>query len=1172
MKNPTPFQKKALDFTSNILLSANAGSGKTFVLSKRFVEILLNENIEIDNVVAITFTDKAAGELNKKIANELNDRIENEKDPGIIGKLVTIKRQLVFANISTIHSFCVDILREFSPDANIDANFIPIDSNTAEDLIELSVDETITSLLNSQDESNSIKYLFRLLGSKNRVASVIQKSIDRRRNIEKLIEKIYQNSVHSIANSLSEIIEEYNNSLFNKIISDVIGNIEFINNKIVEVEPTNEIGLNVKNILENISSELKFENLIHKVNEIFGLIMTAGSNQTVRKVKYLGKKGDELSLLVNQLEQSYDELKPILAADFSPKATLELANFGKCFSNVFKKANDLYLAKKKQHGYLDYEDLLLFVLRIIEKTDVIQYLRNKYRYIMIDEYQDTDEIQYNIFMPILDFLKHGNLFVVGDEKQSIYMFRDAELGVFNETKQQVQNDQLNGKILNLPHSFRMSPNIVLFINKLFKKLFENPNPLFNEVNYSDLICAVDPNEKGAVEFLISTDEEESNEVCNIGNKIIELVNSKKLKFNEIGILCRKRKYFAELENHFAEKNIPFVVVGGKGFYQRQTVYDIYNYLSFLINIDDDKALVGILRSPFFLLSDKQLLLISLEEGNTFYAKLKSYCRKNELSKIIEKLDRHIKLASSLESYNLLRTILNESGYWAVIASKKNSEQEIANLEKMISIARDFSTKSFKTLFDFTLFLRDSIELSDDEGQAQVTEEKNAVNLLTIHQAKGLEYKCIFLFKCNENEREDSVKAKTIMFDKNFGFLAKVHLDKKYFLKPATPALVAYYNYINKKEENAEFKRLLYVALTRAMNYLYITATINSNKVNNYTFLNLISQGLNIKFVEDKLLLSDEVEFMEEINGKYEFSSQDISTEVLISKKINNVNLIESISNGKQPPKKYLVHRIKDYAKKEIISATKISMYNQCPVKYQLTYEIGFSSLLSFIKNEKKLYEFNDKEDSDLKLYAAMKGKIIHSLLNENVTVENLESSIEKKISYENLTDFEKAKLTRNIKILLELYLNSKSYSQISEFNNYKNEYEIYCEEGEHYLYGIIDKVIFHNDKIIVIDYKTDSVDKNEIINRAESYFHQLKFYAYLLSKLYPDTLSYEIQLLFLNHPDTLISQNITNENLSNFKIELNEAIRKIHENSFSKNYNHCSKCHFSIEGNKCVLP
>ncbi|NMB80229.1 MAG: UvrD-helicase domain-containing protein, partial [Ignavibacteria bacterium] len=146
MKQLTPYQKDALNYSANILLSANAGSGKTFVLSKRFVEILVNEGIDIDNIVAITFTDKAAGELNKKIADEIELRIVNETDEKILRKLEQIRSQLVSANISTIHSFCINILKEFAPEAGIDANFIPIDQATADELLSLSIEESLSQL------------------------------------------------------------------------------------------------------------------------------------------------------------------------------------------------------------------------------------------------------------------------------------------------------------------------------------------------------------------------------------------------------------------------------------------------------------------------------------------------------------------------------------------------------------------------------------------------------------------------------------------------------------------------------------------------------------------------------------------------------------------------------------------------------------------------------------------------------------------------------------------------------------------------------------------------------------------------------------------------------------------------------------------------------------------
>ena len=207
---------------------------------------------------------------------------------------------------------------------------------------------------------------------------------------------------------------------------------------------------------------------------------------------------------------------------------LELAKFGRIFIYFFNKALQLYTEKKHEAGYLDYEDILLFTQKVLENEEVRKSLSEKFKYIMIDEYQDTNELQYNIFLPILDYLKKGNLFVVGDEKQSIYMFRDAELEIFNKTKNEITESAGEESLLSLPDSFRMAQNLCLFINVLFKNLFAKPNSLFNEVTHSEVVCARDDNEKGNVEILLaeSTDDEDEEiaEANLVTAKILKLKN------------------------------------------------------------------------------------------------------------------------------------------------------------------------------------------------------------------------------------------------------------------------------------------------------------------------------------------------------------------------------------------------------------------------------------------------------------------------------------------------------------------------------------------------------------------------------------------------------------------------------------------------------------------------
>ncbi|MDH7606051.1 MAG: 3'-5' exonuclease, partial [Melioribacter sp.] len=617
-----------------------------------------------------------------------------------------------------------------------------------------------------------------------------------------------------------------------------------------------QIAIDVVAILSKYPKAKKIKEKITLIKLIDEKIIT-DSSRTVRKTGYLNKNRDDYSKEINTAEEIFSIMKNFYDIQNDNKLHFELARFGKNFIDIYNYVLNVYSEKKHQRSYLDFEDILLFTQNILKLDDVKLYLQKKYKYIMIDEYQDTNELQYKIFMPILDDLKTGNLFVVGDEKQSIYMFRDAELEIFNRTKEEIKRSEPEGKLLNLPHSFRMAPQIILFTNKLFSKLFTNPEPFYNEVEYSELICTKDETEEGTVEFILADAAKEITEAEMVANKIIEITSgaSKKVEFRDIGILCRKRDYFEELEKEFIKKKIPYIIVGGKGFYQQQIIYDIYNYLSFLINQNDDAALIGILRSPFYTISDTELYEISLEEGKNFFEKFINKSSQNENYKtIVNQILKHIDMAISSELYALIRQILLDTNYWAVIASKRNSEQELANINKLISLARNYSKKSFKNLYDFVFALKNSIKTIEDESQAQIVKDEDAVKLLTIHQAKGLEYKAVFIYGCNGYTKEDSVRTRGMNIDKVFGFLVKVPLNNDYYDGYYTPPVAALYNYINYKKNIAEIKRLIYVAVTRAMNYLYISLTHKDFKPQRDSFFYFINEGLKLDFSADELIL------------------------------------------------------------------------------------------------------------------------------------------------------------------------------------------------------------------------------------------------------------------------------------------------------------------------------
>lgn len=1170
MPELTREQKEALDIKNHISLTANAGSGKTFVLSKRFVEILLNEPVDLSNIVAITFTDKAAGELNKKIAGEIEQRILTEKDNTRRSRLENARNQLVSANISTIHSFCIDILKEFAPEAQIDANFIPIDQQASDELIELSIDESINELIKDPGLEKELKYLVRFFGSKKKLIDVLVDSIQKRKTIQKVQDTIYSGDDAAVCGYYESSFKKGFNEIFVIQIKKLFTALGKINEHIIANAKTKDTASAVKGILLKYDLNAPAIDQINLLSEINKLVLTGAGE--LRSRGYLNSDRDDYINEIDEVQSFFKTLKIFFEIDTSWNSTLELIQFGRNFLKIFGHTLNVYSAKKKQKGYLDFEDILMFTQQVIQLPGVQASLKNKFSYIMIDEYQDTNELQYEIFMPILDHLRSGNLFVVGDEKQSIYMFRNAELEIFNKTKNEIVSAQKTGRLLSLPHSFRMTAQLVAFTNVLFGSLFKDASPVFNEVEYNDLICAKAEDEKGSIEILLADPAEDLEESELTARKILTLLNSGGAKLKDFAVLCRKRNSFAELEKAFVRHQIPYSIVGGKGFFQRQSVYDVYNYLAFLLNNEDDAALVGILRSPFFNLSDLHIYAIASCEGNTFFKKLEKISgQKQQYKEIFTKLNENIKIAFSMEIYLLIRKILLESNYWAVISAKQNSSQEIANIEKLLLLARGFSQKSFKNLYDFTSSLLDSIQSFEDEGQAQVVKDENTVKLMTIHQAKGLEFKIVFLYGCDESAQDNFVKAKSLEIDKNLGLLAKIPQKNNYFYKYSSAPVIALHNYILRKKTSAENQRLLYVAVTRAINHLFFCGTKRKTYAKD-SFLSLVSEGLGLDLNSEGIEISALVEYLKFEGNNFDSANDTVSVSIPITKNIAEPGKLNVDTGNNSGKINILTHRIDDVPEREIISATKISMFSQCPVKYELTYVLGYSTIYNIVKEKENEYEFNYNEDDELKKYAQVRGKLIHAALKDEVEQGSLIEYLNRRIISESIneTDEKKSNLIESIAGDITKFYRSKTFSDLAANPNAKNEYEVYCAEGVHYLYGIVDKLIIEKDILTIIDYKTDKISNELLKQRSSDYLPQLKFYAYILSKLYKDINKFKLVLIFLAHPDSLYPIEIDRSELSGFGTELENAIYKINTNNFEPNLNHCPKCHYALKGNQCV--
>ncbi|OGU55249.1 MAG: hypothetical protein A2006_07260 [Ignavibacteria bacterium GWC2_35_8] len=1200
----TPYQSKALNYKKHISLTANAGSGKTFVLSKRYLEIAVNENLPLRNIAAITFTDKAAGELYQKIAKEIEARIKDAKEKSSIEQLELIRRQLVSANISTIHSFCIDILREHPVEAGIDANFTPIDEIFADEMIELSVEEVIKSSLENSTDENKLKYLIRFFSSKFILSRELTLSIKHRRNLLSLAKHIYSKSTDEIANHFYETFFSITENVLKESVPLLLETALKINSVVLNGSPKNPTAIEIKHILMKIENEKNVQKLLVLLGNLREKILIKSGTVAIKG--YLNR--DDSNTLRQEcsfVEDYLGKLRYFEIPDNHSEIEIELAKFGRLFIHFFNRTLELYSEKKKEAGYLDYEDILLFTQNILQNEDVRKSLSEKFKYIMIDEYQDTNELQYNIFLPILDNLRKGNLFVVGDEKQSIYMFRDAELEIFNKTKNEITVSAGRESLLSLPDSFRMAPNVCLFINALFNNLFHNPNPLYNEVEHSDVVCARDDNERGNVELLLAEsandEDEEIAEANLLTERILRLKNQDspevKINWGDIAILCRKRKSFIELEKSFIRKKIPYAIIGGKGFYQRQSIYDIYNYFSFLLDQNDDTALVGILRSPLFSVSDSEIFEISLNQEANFWSKLKSYSFSNPtMLNIVEYLEENISLVSKVEISFLLRKIISETGYLSLLNNKVNSVQEQANVTKLINLTINFFAEGFRTLYDYLNFLREAIGEVEDESQAVISDELNSVKIMTIHQAKGLEFPVVILYRCGESSRKQGVKTKSILVNKEFGLLTKVPLDENYFGEYHPAPIVRLNDYIADRKNIAEIKRLFYVGITRAKNQVFISASLNSAlSVKEDSFIGLLQQGLNIDFNSQLFTLRSKLKLLAKKDDKYIGDEKDLEIEVPIIKIIHPLAVPKT--GAEQLPKieSFMAEHIDDKPIGEIISATKLSVYNQCPLKYRLIYELGFSNLIienrkwlnsQKIVNKSKQFDFNTKEEELLASsngeetsrtevkFAQVKGTLIHKLLSEEAAETELSVKVDTYLK--NMIDKEEwlsnqfADLKQDIINNLSIYFKSDNYNRLKEFAVYKNEFEIYHQHDDYYLYGIIDKLIISKDKIVIVDYKTDLITLDEVQERASQYFTQLKFYSYIAGKLFKAITDFELRIVFLKHPNEVITLNIGLKELVKIEHEIEMMVKKVREQTPEKNLDHCNNCVFLIKNN-CIV-
>ncbi len=1189
-------QKKAHDLNRHISVTAGAGSGKTAVLVHRYVKILLETDLHPSQVVAITFTRKAAAELKQRIITELEARLQQE--PGNT-KLESIKTGMLSAQISTIHSFCARILREYPVEARVDAGFRELQGILQRLTLRDTIESTLREIGDCPEEDEirvKLVELLRIFG-KTRLERHLNELVNQREAVDRLMCGLYSHTDSEVL----DIWHEYVQSQLTQSLVNQFPREDWLRclNRVLEVAT----GRNASIVLElvgSISPELAILNIIPIFVELAPLILTKDGK--ISKRDFLGL-GVEIDTIKEDIDFLVRAAKHVLSFPSITNDDELLVHVTRSLLAVYDEVRHTYEHYKLQTGQLDFDDLQIKVRDLLKQESIHEQIAQRYPYIMVDEYQDTDQLQYEI----LDLLavinentrkqkpsdsKLDNLFIVGDEKQSIYGFRGADVRVFDRTRKDIidyqsrlieqselmqdfawqeetleaSDSEKHGE-LHLPENFRLLRNLVGFVNLVFEPLMKGRNEF--EVKYEPLIQGRTTDHPGDVELLIGSTEQAADEYKLVASRIRHLVGTgetiwtdegdgekpRPIRYGDIAILIRTRTRLPEIESALFNAEIPYKITGGLGFYQRQEIYDIGNYLQFLADPANDVALAGILRAPFFGVSDVELYEVTQPSSTTsFWQKVQDYVdwtdqpSASPIDSAVGILRSHLEICHRIPPSELIRKIVNDTGMVGVLAVGQNGEQRWANYEKLLGIARGFERLGFTDLFDFLEQLDLLIEEEEGEGQATTQLTAEAVEIMTIHAAKGLEFPVVILPNLDRGFRSDQEP----FIDDLLGIgFRPADPEKNY--KQSDPGATQLMRVRAKNKTEAEEQRLFYVATTRARDRLILSGT--ADKRGNATcWLNWLFDALEISDIP----LEGELLHPMTIQASSEKKATSIDLPIRIIKSLDEPDSVEEKALTPSPSTEFPAFHIEPLIASAIgktFRVVDLIAYARCPTRFYLQHQIQMP--------------ISDPHSEETARETA-----VHAVLARLQTREDCARDLSPLIRAVSIDVS-----TETVREDVEHFLNSTIGTIALNADEGYCERHIHAKIGSHIVNGIADR-FFRDSKGLwqIINYETDRINQAGLGDPADYYKPQAELYALLIHRLYPEQQVIPVTIYFTNLATAYLVE-VTREELQDIKEAWIERIEEIQValNSdaigvgrFEKNREHCPLCPYFVDG-ECMV-
>ena len=1141
----TDAQRKAINSRNgSVLVSAAAGSGKTAVLVERVIQRIIDKTnpTNVENILVVTFTKAAAGEMLERISKSLDDLIrENPTD-------TFLKRQKMFlpsANICTIDSFCNKIVKDNCQLLDVAPDFTMLEQNELS-LLENDIINEILEEVYSENTPDSNALLELFSNGKNDM------------NLINSIFQIYKFSVSS-ANPHKWIEDHFafyfedvpvEKTIWGKYSLDRVKAIlEYILTKcdkiLIDAGDDNKVGVTARNSIIGSVTAMKYAlDLINNGGKWDDIKNTIDTLKTEGFGRFGSAEKDDLYYEIagrtKALDKDFSSLKSIMTCysdDF--KKDIEyirpvILAFKNC---VIKFSNRLEQVKKEKNAY-DYSDILHMALELLVtenpdgtygKTSLATEMSEKYNEILIDEFQDTNEAQDTLFNAIS---KNGsNMFMVGDVKQSIYRFRHAMPEIFMDYKDRYPDydenkDNYPAKIM-LDKNFRSRQGIVEGVNFFFDFLMTRKMGDIDYKNGDGLVSGADfsvtDNKDVYLHIVEGFNSRKSNfdaEIAYVGKTIKDLVESgmtvgnsgkeRPIKYSDICILGRKINNKAEtIVRGLAEIGVPAHFEKKMGFFDNPEIVTMISLLNVIDNPVQDVSLISVMLSPMFPFTEDDLARMRCKnrKGSIYELLKENYDADNSVKYFLDTIYQLRMLSVTLGVGELIRRILEVTSYDSVVGAMDNGEKHILNLQLLIDYAEKFEANGGHGLSGFMRYV-DKLRKNqfDLDESTLVSENDDAVRLMTIHGSKGLEYPVVFVMDCNESFG-GRAGAKTIV-DRTMG-IGTICYDKDRNLEFKTQpyATVKLKNHL---EELSEEVRIYYVAMTRAREKLYITG-------------NLYKPESKIKEIYDRFYTGDEqTDVALSLAGNFlqwaVLTAIQHPSSYTMCKELGIMNCNPRASDSNidfaivQPPEfievtetveqeKALVdNSMLETINKKVTYKYPYADFASTPIKYSAS-RVDEDSGVLYVATENPAFMGKDE------LTPAQRGTLAHKFL-EKCDFAIAEESVEKEIArLKNEGVFTEAEADAINIASIKSFIASDLFKRIKSAENFVREKQFTMTaplsfvrkdlpdeaKGESVvLQGIMDGLIINGNTGEIIDYKTDRVETPEEL--CDRYREQMRVY------------------------------------------------------------------------------